>query len=251
MNPFERDYFYPLIGRSGPMYSDEVFDTLCTEFRIPSESQLEFRDALEGAAEVWAYHVGRGDLSIPAASIKRDLEKVEKLAGRLYDSLNDLDYFCHERFAMKDATLSHDICDGAQRSRYGHKLHRYTDSNGDEVTILLEYQDLIDGVDILRQYASEALAEIPPQRTGRKAVEPMRMWMTNIAATWSDLLGRPFTRDVHDNGEPISEAARFCVTAFAELDPKTPPETVLNAMKKTITAQRRKATGKNSSENEA
>ena len=78
--------------------------------------------------------------------------------------------------------------------------------------------------------------ELPASRRGPKFDFELWSWIQCVKFAWEHDLGRKFTRDVDDSGEPISEAARMLVMA-AE---RTPYEKTkaLNMMKKVISSSR-------------
>lgn len=58
--------------------------------------------------------------------------------------------------------------------------------------------------------------------------------MNGMHNVWLGIIQRKFTRDVASDGEPITEAARFCVDIYKVLDPETDKSLVLNEMKRRI-----------------
>jgi hypothetical protein len=97
-----------------------------------------------------------------------------------------------------------------------------------------------DIIDVLRRFSRLANAvtnELPPTKRGPKLDKELWCWVQSVRYAWEHDLGRQFTRDVDDTGEPISEAARFVAMATE----RTPygKTKALNMMKKAI-AQSRK-----------
>jgi hypothetical protein len=101
----------------------------------------------------------------------------------------------------------------------------------------LKSAKIIAAVFELSLLAKELLEELPPSRRGPKQDWELMSWVLGIHTRWEHLLGRKFTRDVDDSGEPISEAARFVAMATEG----TPYEktTALNMMKKVISMHRK------------
>lgn len=88
------------------------------------------------------------------------------------------------------------------------------------------------------QSITSLLSHSPEVKRGMPSNDDLRVWVRTISDLWTDHLHRPFTRDVAPNGEPVSEAARFCVDVFHEVEPSVPPSRVLNAMKQVISERR-------------
>jgi hypothetical protein len=91
----------------------------------------------------------------------------------------------------------------------------------------------------LEEFAVTAMVifdELPASRRGPKFDFELWYWIQGVMFAWEHDLGRKFTRDVDDSGEPISEAARMLAMA-AE---RTPYEKTkaLNMMKKVISSSR-------------
>lgn len=142
------------------------------------------------------------------------------------------------RYEMQYLDLDKEVSD------IGHKFDRFTDHEGMATTLTSDIEDLIRSVSILEKVATEAKKNIGSMPVGPRLDDSMRMWITNIANMWTEKLGRPFTRDTTSKGDPLTEAAQFCIDAFLPISPSTPNSKVLNGMKKHITESRKKATGK-------
>jgi hypothetical protein len=84
--------------------------------------------------------------------------------------------------------------------------------------------------------AKELHDELLPSRRGPQQNWELFFWVQAIRTSWEDYLGRKFTRDVDDSGEPISEAAQFVAMA-TEGTPYEKTE-ALNMMKKSIATTR-------------
>jgi hypothetical protein len=102
---------------------------------------------------------------------------------------------------------------------------------------LSDAKKIIATIEEFSKLAKELLEELPPPRRGPKADHELRFWVQEISNSWDIYLGRKFTRDVDDSGEPISEAAQFVAMATEG----TPYEktSALNMMKKVIFSSRR------------
>lgn len=95
-------------------------------------------------------------------------------------------------------------------------------------------------IEALRTIAN--IAEITPHaytsiKKGNRKDFPLESWMMDALKIWTSMLGRKFSRDVSETGEPATAAAAFVVTAYNTLSPETPRSRVLNEMKKLITLQ--------------
>lgn len=95
------------------------------------------------------------------------------------------------------------------------------------------FQEVKDALKVLQNLAELGSAFVPDTRPGPSPDYPLRGWIRDMSYIVQST-GCRFTRDVSDNGTPISPAALFCVAAYAVLSPSTPPSRVLNEMKRFI-----------------
>ncbi|KEP70708.1 hypothetical protein DL1_15595 [Thioclava dalianensis] len=223
------------------IYSDAIFEHLAQEFKIDPEFHAEVRTRLEGAGDVWKRLGGGTTDSLRPGEIKKELQQVSKQAGKLYDRLKALSLDAnhalmqsHERIGQ--AAAPKDLEQGDLQ----YPFVAITEGDPSPVAIALQAKDLSKIISGIRDVAEAAIDDQKTGRAGKKSDDALRLWITNIETIWIDILGRPFSRDVTDAGDPISEAARFCVEAFKPIDAALPSSRVLNAMKTRIKATQQK-----------
>ncbi len=100
-----------------------------------------------------------------------------------------------------------------------------------------EARKIVDAIANFSKLADELVEELPLPKRGPKRDWELFFWVQEISTSWDIYLGRKFTRDVDDSGEPISEAAQFVAMATEG----TPYEktAALNMMKKVISRSRK------------
>ena len=98
----------------------------------------------------------------------------------------------------------------------------------------IEVASIISALGQLAFYAGSAAGTCPPRNLSAQKIRPLREWINGMFYIWVGIIQKPFTRDVASDGEPITEAARFCVEVYKFLDPETPKSLVLNEMKRRI-----------------
>ncbi|WP_371157530.1 hypothetical protein [Jannaschia sp. 2305UL9-9] len=69
---------------------------------------------------------------------------------------------------------------------------------------------------------------------GPKPNRDLSLWLREIARVWEEDVGRRFTRQFHNGGEPISEAAVLSLYAYRVLDPSIRPSDIEREMKDVI-----------------
>ena len=74
------------------------------------------------------------------------------------------------------------------------------------------------------------------------------MWAVNAANIWEQIVERAFTLD-SEKGQPVSEAAMFCVDAFYHVEPGVAPSRVMDAMRKVISRRSGKIAGEDRPQN--
>lgn len=227
-------------------YNDEAFAGLRARFEIPEHIEANFRKQLEDVAAIWRWqHSQTENPRSPSRDVKA-LGKVIKQTQKLQLALSALSDDATS--ALRQTNLQYEtqaIVSDNQYSDAGHKFYRYTNQGGVETFLVDDVEDLIRAVSVLENVTSEAKEGIGPIPDGRRNDYAFSLWLSNIADMWTDQLGRPFTRDATEDGEPLSEAAQFCIAAFAYIEPSTSQIQILNEMRKHISKTRKKATGKN------
>lgn len=216
-------------------YTPEAFSGLCEEFQIPPELRDEVLRRLEDSAAVWRrYH--RSEEPRPLAHhVRQELQKLAKHAASLAASYHALTDEARRALTMRqEHHAMHGALEALTAASPPYPYLHIPSADRDPVVIEAEPSDIARLVEGLGMIAEEASGRVSPQKAGTRRSEALRLWISNVQLIWTDLLGRPFTRDFLSNGEPVSEAARFCIAAFAPIDPKTPKTRVDNAMRQHI-----------------
>ncbi len=232
-------------------YNDELFTSLRVQFEIPDHIETEFRKQMEDVAAIWRFHQSQTENPRNPSRDKKALGKVIKQTQKLQLALSALSddatsalHQTNRRYEMQA------IVSDNQYSDIGHKFYRYTNQDRVETILVDRIDDLIRAVSILENVTTEAKEGMRPIPDGRRNDYALSLWISNIADMWTNQLGRPFTRDATEGGDPLAEAAQFCIAAFEYIDPDTTPIRILNEMRKHISKSRKKATGKNRVKNE-
>ena len=206
---------------------NELFNT----FDIKTELQSEVRRSLEHAAAIWRWHGGGAEKRPTPARSRATLKKVSKAAAKLHEALQSLTHPAHTALNMELAQVA---MAAIPDSRARTKMPGFETINDDGTTNLniLELNEITELMAALSDMASRAEAASKAGR-GTKHDRALGIWMVNIEKLWTETLGRSFTRDATPEGDPISEAAQFCVYSFGKVSPQTSQVTVINAMRKT------------------
>lgn len=225
--------------------SDEAYEILCDRFEFPEPLKPELRKQLEDFAAIWRWHHDRSKhVRQPSrdakalALVARQSQKLQLALDALSDNASIAMQQTSHQYEMQSFDFEKNFSD------VGHEFYRYTDQDGTETTLYQDIQDLVRSVSIIKLVAVEAKENIGSMPVGPRFDLSMTMWITNVAIMWTEKLGRPFTRDTTSKGDPLTEAAQFCIDAFHPISPSTPNSKILNEMKKHITKSRKKTTGK-------
>jgi hypothetical protein len=226
-------------------YTKADLEFLYSEFNIPTAAQAELARALEDAAAICRWHNQPTASNVrPAVSIAA-LNKVAKFADKLGAALSGLPPAAQAALAVEYTRSESSVISalsGGPPSPKGAALF-VPQTDGSTLPVLPDQDDIKDIIAHVARMAKQATG-LPSGADGTKRNQGLRMWMFNIEIFWTETLGRSFTRVVLPNGEPLSQAARFCVEAFKPFDPKTPPSRVINEMKHCIKRKRHGSTGR-------
>lgn len=218
-------------------YNDKAFANLCTQFEIPKHIETDIRDALEDSAAIWRWYNAPASERTNPSLDRRDLKKLATKAIELQAAFSKLSDSAqgsvrHE-YSNLDMEGTHSIIiDNEINESY--PILRVPNRDGTEGILSISIDETLKLLDALKGAAENAAENLNPAPKGAKRDHALRMWITNISLIWEDILGRPFTRDVTNDGMPISEAAQFCVSAFTHIDSKVIPSRILNEMKHEI-----------------
>lgn len=217
-------------------YSDDQRRCLLEKYKVPSNLTDSVISHLEGSAAIWKQKLGPDEIRANRKRARAKWKELARLSSKLADALEDLPEDVRTRFNMiSDSDGFQAIVAKGDETAQGLRIYRF--DNGNEL-LVMDPEDMFRGVRYIRDRANEEMANEPRLPKGKWFDYPLHLWMTNMEILWREILGRPFTRDVAPNGEPITPAAEFVIDAFGVLDPEMPSKTILNQMRKTIHSKR-------------
>lgn len=225
-------------------YDEAAVKRLAEEFGLAAEKGLEeLSERLEGAALVYRVYHSNEDDGPTTAEVKAALANVRKHAAKLEEALKEIDprsawhLWRFDSEVEAQASRLDAIGTASETTRFGHSITRMQIDAETTVIDRLEPKKLVEAVSVLRNYAAEAISALPESEAGRKSSEALRMWIANADGVWRDFTDKPFTLKRH-KGQPATDAAAFCVQAFAPVDPNVPASAVMNEMEKRIKKRR-------------
>lgn len=230
-------------------YYANTYDTptvieLCQLAGIETPDVPHIAQELEHFAAIYRWETAKTESRTPVKVARRELEAVANQTARLMDTLANLS---PKAAAVIEHQADLDSQDGMlsnPASPGGASLFVRLDDFGDDIVghaIDLEMLHSILGglhrAADTRDGSSHMGHSRKPQDFG------LLLWLSNIRQFWHAQTDLPFSRDVAPDGEPITAAGLFCLTAFQKIDPDCHPSRVMNGMKALITRQN-KSTGK-------
>lgn len=221
------------------VYDIDFRKKIVREFKIEKSLALECFSCLEIAA-----HISR------AGRISGVKYPSEKVVRETWNAVSE-----GATSLLREITKAGDVLQGSFATELGSFLIEVDDSDGgligrDDRTSEEDRQveaffdnhyshaaGLVTAVEEFAKLAKEFVETLPASRRGPKENQKLWFWLCQLRYLWVKVLGRKFTRDVDDSGEPISEAARFVAMACE----RTPHEktAALNMMKKVISRSRK------------
>lgn len=223
-------------------YRETDLEKLVAEYDIPKEHCESLGKFLEDIAAIWRWNKPKENGHNKPSNTAMALQRVSKKAGSLKDAIHSLspDVLSALNFKFVSAM---DHAAMIQDSNTPMPVLPVSMDDGSVEPMILKLGEVTQLIAALEFIASSMKTQSTGWKGPRK--DPaLRLWIANVAKFWTNTLGRSFTRDVSDTGDPISPAARFCTEAFFHLSPETPPQTVLNAMKTHISSVNRKSLAK-------
>lgn len=212
-----------------PIFTPEVLQRLCDDFAIPDTKQEEVRAHLEGSADTF-YHWRNNVDDAPRPGERRAaLAEIAHLAEQLKDRLDRIDDLSHSAFWFPERNLTMSVFTGQTETEWGHKIERVRVSDDSEAFWYETPDVLLRSLTIIQNYAKQGMERIPDDPGGQRRLEGLRYWIANLHILWTDILGRKFTVDSHE-GQPVSEAARFCVAATKLTAPDISNTLIFTAM---------------------
>lgn len=233
-------------------YNPTDLAALSREFAIAQDHQADMASLLEDAAAIWRWHGGDRSKPPTPAQTAKSLSKAATLAHRLSQTVAALPEQALYRLELAIDRAQDEASTAMIMGQPVSDLPAFTSPETDvnELGTLLDLSDILQIVSALERMAKDA-AQLPSGSSGAKRDHALRMWIVNIELFWVNTLGRVFSRDATSSGEPVSEAARFCVAAFKVVNPETPSSRVLNEMKHRIRDAPTKSTGRIATQNGA
>ena len=226
-------------------YRPADLEELVNDFAIPDVHRDGLGPFLEDLAAIWRWMQPSASASGTRAKSAAALQRVAKLAGQLGTALADLPPSAQGALRLAYASTDSAMVltmGGDAAVSYG-AAFKVPQTDGSQQIVELEQDDIQDMIAHIAAMALQA-ADLPSGQAGTKRDHGLKLWVANVETYWTQTLGRNFSRDVTSTGEPISEAARFCVAAFASVSAETLPSRVLQEMKLCIKATREKSTGR-------
>ncbi len=221
----------PTLPDDMPSYSFEDAAVLCRTLNI----HLDLAGFLHGQLDLMASHwwsvVSNPVNQVLAGELRNELEQLEKAARKLLKAMAETQNGTWNAIHNASDVLRADRQessgeDGADAKRDDNGAAHVGAPYG-VTQFEAELKGIADASNVARQLQNSASA-------GRPSDIALEGWMRDAYALVHSKLGEPFVRHVHDDGEPSSFAAAFCVDAYHHLSPQTPTSLILNAMKKEI-----------------
>lgn len=210
---------------------------LCVEFAIPDEKREAARKHLEGSADVFFHWQHNVDKAPKPGECRAALTEIADLTKRLSDCLSGMDARTQTAFWFPEIALVSAVMQGETETPFGHKIERHTIDDTVEIVWHEDPAGLLRAVTILHNYAQQGLERLPDDTGGQRQLWGLRHWVGNLHILWTNILGRKFTVDSH-HGEPVSDAARFCVAATRLTAPDITNSQIFTAMQHQRRARR-------------
>ncbi|WP_127563067.1 hypothetical protein [Nioella ostreopsis] len=217
--------------RQQTAFTPEVVEQLAQEFDIPKALHDIVGNILILGAAQWAYEMRRAARDFK--QIRKDLTGLEKVAVEIARALENLS--AETRDVLVEA--------GFGRTRGG--CHYPYISVHDSLPVM-EYEpssgqdssqiSLTEIASILSSLSKCVADAQPTARAGRKGKiddESMYDLLHSCFHVWESILGRKFSLDWASNGEPITDAAVFCVRVARLVDPALSLQKIATASRKT------------------
>tara|TARA_R110002051_G_scaffold30487_3_gene70569 strand:+ start:28520 stop:29248 length:729 start_codon:yes stop_codon:yes gene_type:complete len=220
------------------VYDIDFRQKMVREFKIEKSLALECFSHLERAAFILPEGFTTG-LKYPSEKVVREtwsavsegatslLREITKAGDVLQGSVaSELGWFLIEEDHSDGGLIGRED----RSSEEERQVEAFYDSH------LSHAASLVTAVEEFTKLSKEFVETLPESRRGPKVNEKLLYWLQDLKRLWEKVLGRKFTRDVDDNGEPISEAARFVAMACE----RTPHDktAALNMMNKVISRSR-------------
>ena len=220
---------YLLRARDRDFYIRAEIEEIAQKHEIDDVDGFERR--ANGAAHIYMLHKNNFDDRPNAKHVRAALREIRDLAEKLEDRLTRVDDISHTFLWRPQMEVDQLAMQGAQESPYGHRITRWPGEADSEIIDYLGQGEIMEGVTILKNFATVALDEIPTGKDGRRTNHGLRIWMSNAYSFWTETLGRPFTSIPH-KGEGNTPAAFFCRDCLAAFAPEVTWANINSAMRR-------------------
>jgi hypothetical protein len=214
-------------------YSEVATLKLCADSGFIPQDIDSLMERLEHVAAVYRWEKSKYVDLLSSAQQRKELIAVRKAAMKLSEEMQCLSWQPEKAIVMQ---LENDST-SAFFAKPGDASHETTllsipNSDGTEGHVTIDPEEIEVLIRALAHAADKAASKLNKSRPGKQKAHGIHLWIANIAKVWAEVTDQPFTRDVASDGEPITNAARFCVGAFQMVDPELDRSVVLTAMKK-------------------
>jgi hypothetical protein len=226
------------------LISDAAFHRIRERFQIPSEMADQVRKQLCNAGFIYTFVrvEQKADRHEPSyQDIKKELQIIESLAGQLASKLDELSddarAYVHSAEWVVDLELVANW-DAIETSSFGHRIYEYPAQDGLATKTYLHLPQIAQAVSVLHNMTKHVLAVAKPGDIGgRPQNEAMWLWVVNMHAAWTQMLGRQFTFDKIGR-EPITDAGIFCWQVLQMFDANAKWSEFCTAMRKKVLMSR-------------
>jgi len=224
-------------------FSDEFLNCLSRDYEIDEQLKDRLHERLEHAAKNWYLQQNSSEEAVSPSDVKKALVGLSRDANALKIRMEN------SNVAVWSSLIGASSFNRSSGDYLGFEyatphFPEYGEIGVPAVTTLtsdphqpfdtIEVASIISALDQIARLAAVAPIVNPPKNLNSQKIKPLREWMNSMHMVWLGIIQRQFTRDVAADGEPITEAARFCVDIYKFLDPETPKSLVLNEMKRRI-----------------
>ena len=214
---FVEDHLKAALSAPRTVFTPEIMDQIGAEFGIAAEVRDVIGQVLEFGAREYASEAEWAALEFER--IRKDLHALERAAKSLLDAFANV--------SPQTQWVLHEV--GVARRLNGFDLPHVSALDGDALLhyaapadqppLCISLADVRSILAALGQCASDARPAAKASRKGRPVQQGLWDLLHAGFHIWSSGLGRPFKLDWASDGEPITDAARFCVRIAHVVDP--------------------------------
>lgn len=214
------------------IYTAEFLQDLFLEFDFDPAEQIIVQRELNNSAECWHGSLYDENPIEHAHDLQKKLGKISRLSDNLRAQIANIPQNTWTSLFEYTEALQPDTVrlafEGDGSSYYDLVTHPAHGSWRESSIDLGELEGFLWS---LNQATSHMKTGLSFEKKFSRKDYKLHNWIRQIRTMWEQQLGRRFTRDALNSGEPVSEAARFCVKTYRVLDPETRHTRVLDAMK--------------------